>query len=185
MLCLEAAVFAAPAPSASVAARNSRVARSWNARISCCVLMSSMICLRMLCCCMGADAEGPGNPVGEEFVIAERQDGCPRAAEIKMRIMVPGEADTAVELDRLRRDRARRLVRQQLDRRHEGARLGRAGRTGAGILRERAGTDEFGEKIRRAMLQRLKLGELLAELLAQFQIFDRHLKPGLRRAQHF
>src|SRR5690606_41851271 len=104
MLCLEAAVFAAPSPSASVSARNSRVARSRNARISCCVLMSSMVCLRMLCCCLGADAEGPGNPVGEEIGIAERQHGCQSAAGIKRRIMVSGEADTADEVGRLRRE---------------------------------------------------------------------------------
>ncbi len=96
-----------------------------------------------------------------------------------MAIMLPGEADAAMDLDRIHRYRAIGLRRQNLGTGDQRTCLFASRKGGNASNRQRLGGFEIRAQIGATMLQRLERADLPAKLPPSLRVFDRFMQDYL------
>src|SRR2546426_7727263 len=109
-----------------------------------------------------------------------------RALDVEVQIVLPGEPDTAVHLDRLAADTARGVADVRLgDRRREVVVLGLRVERPRGIVDGRVRVLDLQEHLGALVTDRLEGADRLPELLAHFRIADGHVEAPAGGAEHF
>src|SRR5580765_4163621 len=117
--------------------------------------------------------------------VAERHLGALRALEVDVHVVLPREADAAVDLDALAGGVTVGVGAVGL--RHCGRerRLGDVVRDRPrGVVRRRLRALDLDEHVGAFVLDRLEAADRPAELLAHLRVLDRHLEDALRAAAH-